>query len=304
MQVAIVAVGALARYIAEELLTAGHQVIAVSRSKKEWLDQLSIPHRTTDYSVASLTDLLADCDAAICTLVSGIPEYVPIHLAILTACRATTRCRRFIPSLWGGNLEDFPNEMLEWSEEEMPVFEALRAQNEVKWTGICVGWFADYILPASQRYLNDIGDIWPQNHTDKVFTLYGLGSQRVNLVAARDVAAAVARLLTDDAEKWDEFICVSGEQMTWAELFAFSKRQDPQWEVKRKGLSESVRQYMANEDEWSRIVALFEILGHSEAIHFPQKRVEQHRANYFAGMRFRTLEELASEAAANPDKVV
>ncbi|KAJ6782795.1 hypothetical protein PWT90_10386 [Aphanocladium album] len=304
MKVAIVAVGALARYLAEALIAADHEVVAVSRSKKAWLDDLGIAQRTTDYSVGSLTALLDDCDAAICTLVGGVPDYVAIHKAILAACAATPRCNRFIPSLWAGNLEDFPAEQLEWSDEQVPVIEALRAQSDVKWTGICVGWFADYILPSSQRYLADIDDIWPQGHKDKIFTLYGLGSQRVNFTAARDVAAAVARLLTQDADAWDEFIYVSGEQISWADLWAFTKAQDPAWQVKRKGLSESVKQYAANKDDWSRIVALFEILGHSEAIHFPQERVERHRSKYFEGLKFRTLSELAADAKTKPDIVV
>ncbi|KAJ3490702.1 hypothetical protein NLG97_g5728 [Lecanicillium saksenae] len=64
MKVAIVAVGALARYLAESLIAEGHEVVAVSRSKKDWLDELGIAQHTTDYSVASLTELLDDFGAA------------------------------------------------------------------------------------------------------------------------------------------------------------------------------------------------------------------------------------------------
>ncbi|OAQ71778.1 NADP reductase [Purpureocillium lilacinum] len=305
MRVAIVAVGELARYFVEELQARGHDVVAVSRSRKPYLDALGVAqHVAADYSAQQLRDALADCEAAVCTLRGGVPQFAAIHASILAACRQSATCKRFIPSAWAGNLEEFPDEPLDWADELVPVFDALRGQTDVSWSAICPGWYADYVVPASQRHLGDIGDMWPQNHGEKTFTLYGKGSQLVNFTSARDTARATIALLEHDRHSWEDFTYVSGAQMSWRQLGDFVKSRDPAYTFKRKSLAQSVRQYVANESPESRAVAIFELWGHSEALHFPWAKVQRHREKFFKGLAFRDLAELADEAQADPTKVV
>lgn len=304
MKVAVVAVGDLARYFVDELKAQNHQMIAISRSRKPYLDDLGIAQHATDYSASDLQVALADCDAAICTLRGGVPEFASIHNALLEACQRSPKCKRLIPSAWGGNLEEFPDEPLGWADELQTVVQALNGQTEVSWTAICPGWYADYILPANQRYLGSVGEIWPQNYEDKVFTLYGKGSQLVNLTSARDTARATIMLLKQDRNTWENYTYVSGAQMSWRELGDFIRERDPEYTFRRKSLAQSIKQYMAHDSPHSNTVAMFELWAHSEALHFPWNKVERNRAKYFEGMAFRTLRELADEAAAEPSKVV
>ncbi|KAJ6441115.1 leucine rich repeat protein [Purpureocillium lavendulum] len=305
MRVAIVAVGELARYFVEELQARGHQVVAVSRTRKSYLEPLGVEqHVAVDYEPDALCDALAGCDAAVCTLRGGVPRFAAIHAALLEACRRSATCKRFIPSAWAGNLEDFPDEPLDWADELVPVLDALGRQTDVSWSAICPGWYADYVLPARQRHLADIGAMWPQDRQRKVFTLYGQGSQLVNFTSARDTARATIRLLEHDRHSWEDFTYVSGAQMSWRQLGDLIKARDPAYTFRRKSLAQSVRQYAANESPEDAAVAIFELWGHSEALHFPWDKVERHREKYFQGLEFRSLAELADEAQAHPTRLM
>jgi nucleoside-diphosphate-sugar epimerase len=306
MKVAIVAVGELARYFVEELTEKGHTVVTISRNRKSYLDDYGITqHLASDYAASDLDTALADCDAAICTLRGGIANFASIHKAVLEACKRSATCKRFIPSAWAGNLEEFPDEPLDWAAELQAVFAALRSQDDVSWTAICPGWYADYIIPRScQRYLGDIGDMWPQNYAAKTFTLYGNGGQLVNLTAARDTARATIMLLAHDRREWEEYTYVSGVQVSWRQLAEFVRCRDGAYAFRRKSLAESVRGYVASETPQERAVAVFEIWGHSEALHFPWEKVIRHRSKYFQGLEFRGLGEVMDEADRNPERVV
>jgi hypothetical protein len=182
------------------------------------------------------------------------------------------------------------------------VLAALSAQDDVSWSSISPGWYADYVYPAKQRHLSDIGDMWPQNYTDKRFTLYGNGSQLVNFTSARDTARAVIMLLVHDRHEWEEYTYLSGEQMSWKQLSELIIARDGEYTVKRKSLAKSIGQYLARESEMSVAVAVFEIWGHTEALGFPMEKVQRHREKFFPGIKFRTVAELADEAAAAPAK--
>ncbi|KAM3510931.1 hypothetical protein MY11210_005397 [Beauveria gryllotalpidicola] len=304
MKVAIIAVGDLARYFVEELLQRGHQVLAISRSSKAYLDQLGVAQHTSDYSEADLTQALATCDAAICTLRFGVPEHASIHRAILRACQKSSTCKRFIPATWAGNVADFPDEPLGLSDEIEAVLKDLRSQSDVSWSSVSPGWYIDYIVPETQRYMSSLGDMWPQNYADKVFTLYGDGSQLVNFTSARDTARATIRLLEHDRREWDEFLFVSGAQMTWKELGQFIQSQDSAYTFRNKSLSQTIKQYMAKESEESYNAAILELWRHGAGVRFPWSRVEHHRAKFFPDLTFRNAQQMVDEAASDPSKVV
>lgn len=306
MKIAIVAVGELARYFTDEIPLHGHTVVCISRNPNPVLTSLGIEQRTTDYSPDSLAALLADCDAAVCTLRRGIPAFAAIHAAVLGACAASPTCKRFIPSAWAGNLQDWPDEPLDWAEELGEVLAMLRAQDDVSWSAMCPGWFAEYVLPdARQRHMGDIGDMWPQDYKNKVFTLYGDGGQLVNITSARDAARATIRLLAEnDRRSWGEFTYVSGEQLSWRQLGEFVRSRDPAYRLQRKSLAASVKQYVGARSAEDKAAAVFELWAHSEALHFPLERVQKHREMFFTGMKFRALEDVVKDADAAPGRVV
>lgn len=302
MKVAICGIGGVARYLLDELPSQGHEVVAITRSQKPIPEH--IEQRITDYSSADIRQHIEDCDAVISTITAHSAAFLSVHLAILEACQASKRCKRFLPSAWAGNYEEVPDQPLFAGDALETIITALRTQKEVKWTIFCQGWMSDYILPASQRYFEDLGDRWVQNYDTKIFTLYGNGSQSVDLTSGTDTARAVGTLLRCNADDWEEFTCVSGQRMTWLELWKFIQTYDPEYRLVRKSLAQSIRQVIANENESLAAAAMYEIMGHSEALAFPEGKVERHRAKYFPDMSFRTLEELVRDARQNPSKVV
>ncbi|PSN58616.1 NAD(P)-binding protein [Corynespora cassiicola Philippines] len=305
MKVAIAGPGGLARYLIEELPKEGHEAVVLTRSHKGFLEALGVAQRITDYSnVAELSSQIADCDALVCTIISYSPTWVSDQVALLEACKQSPKCKSFIPALWGGNTEDVPDQPMGVEHGLVPLLKALEGQKEVAWTMLCQGWFCDYVLPTSQRYMKDIGDAWPQNLKEKVFTMYGRGTQKVDFTSARDTAHATAVLLSQDSSTWEPYTYISGQQMTWYELYETIKSRDPTYTVKTKSLAQSIDQYIARESEEKIFVALHEILGFSEALWVPRERLDAHKQKFFKTVKFRSVGELIDEGTANPKKVI
>ncbi len=202
MRVAVAGTGNVATYLFEELTKHGHEVVVLTRSKKP---NITLQQRETDYTLPSLLSALHDRDA----LVSAIADFTDpaagtkTHLSMLEACRRAKTCKTFIPSQWTANVKDHPEEPVILAEHNKVLFDALKQETQIRWTIICNAWFAEYIIPASQRHLRDVGPIWPMDHASKTFTIYGPGTQLNDLTPVRDVAKAVAVLL-DSKEPWDD----------------------------------------------------------------------------------------------------
>ncbi|OTA91117.1 hypothetical protein M434DRAFT_397485 [Hypoxylon sp. CO27-5] len=303
MLVAIAGLGAVARYLIEELPKEGHEVVGLTRSKKSWLDEI-VPQRVTDYSAAGLDKQLEDCDAVVSTITGHSPTFLDDHLALLGACQRSSKCKRFLPSSWSGNYEEVTDQPLFVGPQLEILLEKLRGQSDVNWSYFCQGWMVDYILPRQQRYLEDLGERWVQDYSTKTFTLYGNQRQEVDFTSSRDAARAVAVLLNHDAKDWEEFTCVSGQRMSWYQLWEFVKKHDLEYKLKKKSLAQSIKQLIANENEASVAAAMYEIMGNSEALAFPPGKVNRHREKFFKGLKFRTLDELVAEAKVNPTRVI
>ncbi|KAB8067188.1 NAD(P)-binding protein [Aspergillus leporis] len=304
MKVALIAVGDLARYFVEILQERGHEILAISRSRKTYLETLQVRQLETDYNEADLVTMLADCDAAICTLRVGVPEYVAIHQAILRACQQSSTCKRLIPATWAGNIEDHPDEPIDVSDQIAVVLDALRSQSNVRWSSVSPGWYMDYIVPGRQRFMSSLGEMWPQNLDEKTFTLYGDGTQMVNFTSARDTARATVRLLEHNKDEWEDFTFISGAQMSWKDLAHFIQTRDPDYTLRRKSLSASIKQYCARESLESYGAAILELWGHSAGVRFDWDKVELHRAKFFPDLKFRNVQDLVEEAASNLNQVV
>ncbi|KAJ4192501.1 hypothetical protein NW759_016638 [Fusarium solani] len=302
MKVAIVGTGAVARYLIDELLTRKHDIIAISRSRKAWLEDLRVEQHQVQYTAAEIEPLLQGCDAVICTVSSSSPELVEIHESLLEACRSAPTCKRFIPSVWVGNFEDVRDQPFYGADRIQKIYDMLAGQQRIEWTLLSVGWLVDYVIPVSQRYLPDEG-FWVEDVREKTFKLYGNGTQTISCTAARDAASAVVRLLETDAS-WETFTYISGEQVAWIDLWQIVKEYDPEYRLVKKSLTESIKQLVEAKDEMTTLVAVFDIMGHSEALRYPQERVDRHRETYFEGIQFRGVRKLIEDAIANPGRVV
>ncbi|KAF4985064.1 hypothetical protein FDECE_16853 [Fusarium decemcellulare] len=303
MKVAIVGTGAVARYLVEELLSRNHDVVALSRSRKGWLEDLGIKQHQLQYTVAEMTPALEGCDAVLCTVSSSAPELVPIHESLLEACKSIPTCTRFIPSIWVGNFEDVPDQPYYGADRIQKIHDMLADQQTLEWTLLSVGWLIDYVIPTSQRYLPDDEGFWVQDTRSKTFKLYGSGTQTISFTAARDAGSAVVRLL-ETSTKWEPFTYISGEQLRWIDLWIIIKEYDNEYQLVTKSLTESIQQLVESEDAMSTTVAVFDVMGHSEALSYPQERVDGHREKYFQGIKFRGVRELIEDAVANPGVVV
>ncbi|CAH0017918.1 unnamed protein product [Clonostachys rhizophaga] len=302
MKVAIVGIGAVARYLIDELLSRKHHVVAISRSRKAWLDDLSVEQHQVQYTSDLITPLLQGCDAVICTISSSSDELVEVHESLLEACKSTPTCKRFIPSVWVGNFEDIRDQPYYGADRIQSIYDMLAGQQLIEWTILSVGWLIDYVIPASQRYLPN-ERFWVQDVKDKTFKLYGNGTQTISCTASRDAASAVVRLLETDAG-WEPFTYISGEQITWFDLWRVIKEYDPEYRLAPKSLTESIKQLVDSTDGMDTIEAVFDVMGHSEALCNPQERVDKHRQIYFEGIQFRSIRELIEDAKANPGRII
>lgn len=303
MKVAIAGSSNVAKYLVEELPKNGHQVVQLTRSIKS--DQKAIEQRQTDYSIASLVSVLEDCDALVSTIADFInpPAAIKIHLDMLEACKQSSKCKSFIPSEWTSNVEDHPEQPMFLVEHNKTIHERLKQEENIRWTIICNSWFADYVVPQQQRYIRDIGALWPMDHEKKIFTIYGPGTQPVDLTFVRDIAKAVAVLL-DSEEPWEPYTYLSGDQLTWNELFTIMKRSDSRWSSQKKPLADTLLLIADTGSPENVYTGHFEILSYSGASTFPKEKVQRQRAKHFPGLHFRTVEEVLAAAAENPDKIV
>lgn len=303
MKVAIAGSGNVAQYLIEELPASSHQVVVLTRSTRP--EQKAFEQRQTDYSIASLIGVLEDCDA----LVSTVADFqnpsaaTKVHLDMLEACRQSTKCKTFIPSEWTLNVEDYPEQPMFLVEANQTLHQRLKQETSIRWTIICNSWFADYVVPQRQRFLRDIGQAWPMDHTNKVFTIYGPGTQLVDFTSVRDVAKAVAVLL-NSKDPWEQYTYLSGDQLSWNELFAIVKMHDPQWTSQKKPLAETIRQIADKASPESIYLGYFEIQSYAGALTFPKEKVQRQRSKYFGEVHFRTVEEILAAAARQPDKIV
>ncbi|KAI5461026.1 hypothetical protein BGZ63DRAFT_388187 [Mariannaea sp. PMI_226] len=195
MRVAIAGSGAMARYMCEEFTKVGHEIVILTRSHKPQLKHPMVTQIITDYSLKSLSTALVNCDVLISTILDYSTSYIDIHHTLIQACQQSPRCKRFIPSEFGGDIENYPDQPGFYYRTREPIRKALREQKDLEWTLISVGWLIDYVLPAKNRYLYDIGEAFPINLADGRIVIPGPGNQPVNITWARDVAKALASLV-------------------------------------------------------------------------------------------------------------
>jgi swainsonine biosynthesis oxidoreductase SwnR len=301
-KIAIAGTGNVAKYLIEELAAYGHDVIVITRQAKPFI---TLPQRETDYTVDSLITVLEGCSALGSTVFdyNDMTRTTELQLSMLEACQRSATCKSFIPSEWTLNAEDYPEQPMLQAEHTAVLHKALaNVPRDIRWTIISNSWFADYILPPRQRHLAEIGPAWPMDHASKTFTIYGPGTQVFDMVSVRDTAKAVALLLASD-QPWNNFTYVSGQQLSWNELFVIIKNHDPEWTAINKPLAASIKQIFS-EDPTTKFVGYFELLTYSGASLLPKERVLRDRKRYFEGIKFRNIDEILDDAATNQNQIV
>ncbi|KAL4932877.1 uncharacterized protein BDV17DRAFT_279229 [Aspergillus undulatus] len=218
MSVAVAGSGAMARYVCDEFPKYGHAVVILSRSEKEcFQNRAKIKQIVTDYSVHSLTAAIDDCDVLISMILSYTPEFIDVHLNLIKACQMSGRCKRFVPSEYGTDLENYVDIPLFYYRTREPILrQALRQQTDIEWTLVSVGWLVDYIVPQGNRYLMDAGEAFPIDLASKKIVIPGTGNDPVDVTAARDLATALALLV--NAPSWEPYTYISGEKTSWNKL--------------------------------------------------------------------------------------
>lgn len=142
------------------------------------------------------------------------PAYVDVHKALIEACKQTPKWKRFIPSEFGGNTEEFTEEPGTAYQFNMPVRDALKEQSELEWTVVVIGFVMDYIVPSTNRYHPGMGPFYALDLNTKTMTIPGTGNEPFETTSARDVAKAVAAQVKSP-NKWRHHTFVQEEQTTW-----------------------------------------------------------------------------------------
>ncbi|POM62026.1 hypothetical protein PHPALM_28865 [Phytophthora palmivora] len=308
MRVAIAGAGAFAKHFVDELPAAGHEVVVLTRSHKDFFNDKNglVEQRITDYSsVPQLVELLTDCDALVSTISDMTPAYAEVHLALIEACKQTPKCKRFIPSEYGGNTEDFKEQPGTAYQFNLPVKNALKEQSELEWTVITVGFLMDYIVPSANRYHPDIGPLYALDLNTNTMTIPGTGNDEFNTVCARDVAKAVAALLKSP-RKWRHFTYVQGSQTTWLELAEVLKTDGGLINLQVTFEPIDELQKVADKRDLSEaaIVAEFKLYVPLGYLKLNQEKMKRDKADFFPNIHFRTIQEVLAEIKQDPKVVV
>ncbi|KPM42086.1 hypothetical protein AK830_g4483 [Neonectria ditissima] len=305
MRVAIAGYGDLTRYICDEFLRAGHQLVILTRNTRPHLEKQGVAQVMTDYTLASLRIPLADCEVLISCISDTSAAYTNVHRTLLLACQESPRCKRFIPAEFAANIEAFPDQPGFYYAPHEPVREMLRSQTNVEWTLVCIGWLADYFAPGRNRYIKDIGNFHPVNWLDSKIVIPGTGHEPVDFTWARDVVQGLESLIKAPPGSWEPYTFMSGERSCWndaAELIKQNYCLD--FPIQHLSLHTIAEMMKTAKDEETQMLMDYYLLSISQACAIPSERVRVHREKYFPAVCFRTLRRGLSQLVEDPDSIL
>ncbi|KAL4799553.1 NAD(P)-binding protein [Aspergillus venezuelensis] len=297
--------GDLARYLQEELITSGRYsvVLLTRRSRPSSGDPHATIHKT-DYSTPSLLNILNSTNAyaLISTIRCPNSDYIPLHTALLTACLESKTCKTFIPSEWGGNIDDFPGLPISYGLTRAPFRKQLEAATpSIRSTIVNLGWFMDYFVPercSHMRYIPGEFPIDVQNGKWE-YTVIGTGDEMQSWVLGRDVAKAVVALLGSE-EDWEPVTYVSGGWSTFnaaaAVLGTFYGRSFNRKYRSVEDINASLAKYEKKENREDVGVVELEQCILKGALAVPMEKTLRQREKYFSGINFMSLEEVVLKA--------
>lgn len=301
--VALAGVGAVGKYLCEELLASDRfDVVVLSRSKqKAWFSTRNIPVHQTDYSDReSLINILDSTHAA--ALISFIQlagsTYIDIHRTLIAACLQSTTCKRFIPSEWIGNLDSFPEKPKFYHESREPIRELLRQTKGLQWTLVNQGFFMDYFLKADKTYLAPIPDEFPVDPNGWKVCIRGTGEEMQTFTMARDVAKAVVELL--GADEWEPVTYVAGEWTTFNKaieiLEKFYGRPLPRTNISLDQIQRNLIEHENGSDPDKYVISQVDDWMVSGGCALPRPKTLRQREKYFGTLNFVTLLEVLERA--------
>ena len=296
--VAVAGLGDVAKYVIEELnaLPIPVKIVLLSRESRPWFtEQPNTIFRKTDYSISSLTAHLADVDVLICLIHSNDRFYNDVHEAMLAACQASPRCKRFIPSECGGDIEKYPQHPEFYVPTHGAIRKLLSEQNEIEYTLFNQGWFMDYFIPADRSYMKRILSVWPLDLEKETLRIPGTGNEPITFTSARDTGKALARLATSKT-KWDKYIYIAGGTTTWHNVLQLLQKIYPEkkFQVTYKPLEELLQDraaHLHDQDPSQLWLAFMDLWNATGASAVPMDKVEEQRKKYFADIHFSNIEE-------------
>jgi len=116
--------------------------LLTENQRDPWFLERDVDVRETDYSEKSILDILNSTNAlALISFINGPHElYLETHISLLSACAKSVSCKRFIPSEFAGNIDDYPFLPKYYGESREPFRRILETSTGVEWTLFNIGW--------------------------------------------------------------------------------------------------------------------------------------------------------------------
>jgi hypothetical protein len=170
--------------------------------KQKWFEDRKVDIYVSDYSEDSVLSILNSSNATALISFINCPNnrYIDIHCAFLNACIKSKECKRFIPSEWVGNVEDYPLLPSFYGTSREPFRKILRESSGIEWTLFNGGWLMDYFLPKEKTYMPPIPDEFPVDPNNWRACIRGTGNETQAWTCAREIGKAVVELLA--APQW------------------------------------------------------------------------------------------------------
>ncbi|CDK24052.1 unnamed protein product [Kuraishia capsulata CBS 1993] len=310
MKVAIAGPGDLSKYQVEELQKKSVEVVVLARSRKEWYENKEgVDFRLVDFtSLDSLVEALKDCDGLVSTILDYSETNVTIHNLLIDAMLKTPKCRKFIPSEYGSDLLNYPDQPSFYYFCHNPIREKLRAlpkgEDQLQYTLLSTGYLADYFNPSSNRYIKDF-DMFPLNLKEKTLTIPGTGDELVSFTSTRDIAKAITNLFLSN-EPWEDITFIAGETNSWNKILP-AYLSDLDLTVTKVSLTDIVKEIVegnAEKDQDKIYSGEFKLWVASHALGLPADLVAKQKAKFFSDIHFHTIAEVRKAAEAGPEFIV
>lgn len=260
---------------------------------------------TGDYTLPSLRAPLADCEVLISTISDISPASTKVHHTLLLACQESQKCKRFIPAEFAANIMSYPDQPGFYYAPHEHVRQMLRNQTDVEWTLVCIGWLADYFVPAKNRYIKDVSDFHPINWADDKIVIPGTGNEPVDFTWARDVVKGLASLVNAPPGSWDSYTFMSGERSCWNDTTrVFKQKYQPDISIEHRSLHTVAEIIKTAKDENTFTLTDYYLVSISLAMRMPQDKVRDQRKKHFSGVSFRTLQEGLSQFDEHPNSIL
>ncbi|KJZ75320.1 hypothetical protein HIM_05246 [Hirsutella minnesotensis 3608] len=294
--IALCSVGNLGKYLCDELLAGGLYDFVSKANKGVFFEQRNIDVRASDYSVESVLDILNDTNAsALISFNNADGEtFVNVHCSLLEACRRSNNCKRFIPSEFAGNIDDYPLHPSYFTASRVPFRKILERETDIEWTIFNNGWLMEYFLTKDKSHMPAIPDEFPVDPNGWKACIRGSGDQEQSFTSARDVAKALIMLL--GAPEWERTIYITGQWSTFNKMVKFMEEFHGRPMTKTFRSEEDIyRDSMlpptADNAETVYVASVEEMMISGSGA-CPREKTIRQRSKYFNNLQFTTLEEL------------